>query len=134
MTEKDIARFWQKVDRRSEKECWEWTASCVTAGYGYFSYRLKPEGAHRFSYLLHHGEIPKGMFVCHSCDNPKCVNPSHLFLGTNLDNVKDMVRKRIHRFGERSSRSKIPNKEIKKIKKLRKEGMSQRKKIGRAHV
>lgn len=126
MTEKDQQRFWSKVNLGTEENCWDWTASCVTAGYGKFSYKSKAFDAHRFSYFLHFGEIPRGMFVCHRCDNPKCVNPSHLFLGTNLDNVKDMIAKRLHRFGDKTSRSKVANKEIKKIKTLYKKGISQK--------
>ncbi len=78
--------------------CWLWTFFRDRKGYGRFNTR-DAEGkpctvfAHRYSYTAHVGAIPQGMFVCHRCDNPQCVNPAHLFLGTNTDNVRDMDAK-----------------------------------------
>lgn len=95
------ARFWAKVNKEGSvrplagDRCWEWTAGMLPSGYGTFRLsrpRRRPY-AHRFSYELHAGPIPPGMFVCHSCDNPPCVNPAHLFLGTVQDNVDDMKAK-----------------------------------------
>lgn len=85
-------RFWTKVDRTAPGGCWEWMANRNNKGYGLF----RPGGiapkklAHRLSYEAAKGKIPKGLFVLHSCDNPRCVNPGHLSLGSSKDNVKDM--------------------------------------------
>lgn len=74
--------------------CWEWHGcTCKKWGYGKFTFR-KETLAHRSSYIIYKGEIPKGLLVCHKCDNPPCVNPDHLFLGTNKDNCDDKYKKR----------------------------------------
>lgn len=83
--------FWNRVDKSGE--CWEWLGGKDRDGYGRIVINGKWWGSHRLSYTLVKGEIPKGLVICHSCDNPGCVNPSHLFVGTQTDNVKDMDSK-----------------------------------------
>lgn len=95
-------RFWKKVDRRGADECWPWLAGRLPHGYGTF-YRDRDHHhayAHRMSYELAFGPIQDGMDVCHRCDNPPCVNPAHLFVGTRIDNVRDMVVKGRGRMGQ----------------------------------
>lgn len=88
-----VTRFWAKVDKRGPDECWEWTDFRDPFGYGKIGIDGKNKQAHRFSYELHYGSIAEGLCVCHHCDNPGCVNPAHLFLGTTDDNNKDRERK-----------------------------------------
>lgn len=94
LTEKDISRFWAKVDRKSPVLCWEWTAFRNGGGYGRFVVRAPSAfRAHRIAWVIANGSIPEGLCVCHRCDNPPCVNPAHLFLAAQARNIKDMVHK-----------------------------------------
>lgn len=105
-----VDRFWQKV--KKGRGCWEWTGSRATNnGYGRHPIGSGHVIAHRFSWELHFGEIPKGKEVCHSCDNPGCVRPEHLYLGTHADNMQDMVKR-----GRGTNR--ITEQDVREIKRL----------------
>ena len=94
--------FWSKVDVLGPSDCWLWRAALAGSGYGiYASGRLGKRRvyAHRYAYELTHGAIPEGMFCLHKCDNPQCVNPAHLDIGTCADNLQDMVSKRVGQAG-----------------------------------
>ena len=98
MSEEAIdARFWSKVDKRGVDECWLWKAGLDQDGYGQFSIGSFGTRSHRYSFNLHHGSIPDGYCVCHSCDTPACCNPAHLWLGTVTDNNRDMFQKKRNR-------------------------------------
>ena len=123
------ARFWAKVSIADAADCWEWQAHLNNRGYGQFnigSNRLVL--AHRFSYQLAHGDFPESLDVLHSCDNPKCVNHNHLFLGDAKMNVADMMAKGRARmvnptFGSKNNLAKINEQIALQVKSLHAAGL-----------
>lgn len=118
ITHSDIERFWRKVRVSQEAECWEWQAGRLPTGYGTFSLNSKVAYAHRVSWELAHGEIPAGMHICHTCDNPSCVNPGHLFLGTASDNAQDRDNKRRRDFRPGQISKKLTDSQVREIRSL----------------
>lgn len=112
--EQQIELFWSKVAITSDDKCWLWLASKNNKGYGQKMLNGQITLAHRIAWTLPNYIIPDGLFVLHSCDNPSCVNPKHLFIGTNQENMDDMVKKgryivrdRTNSKGEKNSKHKL---------------------------
>lgn len=111
-------RFWSKVRKGKPDECWEWTGA-MSHGYGAFFVNWKCTViAHRMAYMLCKGPVPETIFVCHHCDNPKCVNPDHLFLGNHADNMHDGWSKERFPYGENHSKAKLSFREVSTIRRI----------------
>jgi len=118
----DAERFWAKVEKTGENGCWEWTAG-LSEGYGDYWFNGTAVRAHRLSYVLHHPLTidlweHREILVCHRCDNPKCVNPSHLFLGSYADNNRDKEAKGRGNppKGEKHGHSKLTEDDVREIR------------------
>lgn len=127
-TKKPIAqRLNDRLYKNPENGCWEWLGFTMPYGHGRIGFRDKVYLTHRISYELHKGNIPIGMNVCHKCDNPKCCNPNHLFLGTQKDNMLDAWKKGrlsilLPMLGEKNPLAKLTNKQAKQIRKRLRHG------------
>jgi len=119
-----------------ENGCWQWKAHTDKDGYGILPGDKKNTRSHRLSYELHIGEIPKDMIVCHKCDNPGCVNPEHLFVGTPKDNAQDALNKKRHYLGEKNGRSKLTFENVQEIliSKMNGEQLAKRFGVSRATI
>jgi hypothetical protein len=109
-------RFWSQV--KKSNGCWNWTGSDLSGHqkYGHFNIHKRTMAAHRVAWILTHKFIPKGLHVLHKCDNQKCCNPKHLWLGTNSDNIRDKISKKRHGFGETHSRAILTEKQVREIR------------------
>jgi len=116
-------RLWEKVQKGPG--CWEWTGALDTYGYGLLAVKRKPKLVHRLVWEMTHGD-PGDLHVLHTCDNRKCCNPDHLFLGTNADNVKDRMTRGRQPRGETHHMAKYSDADLKEMKQLRQSGLSLR--------
>lgn len=112
-------RFWLYVKKGKKNECWPWTGYADKDGYGWIKISKKMVRANRFSYELHKGPIPEGLGICHSCDNPPCCNPAHLWPGTALDNEKDKWAKGRGLRGDQSPRAVMTAARVKRLRQQR---------------
>lgn len=136
LTESDINRFWSKVGITAQKDkCWQWLAGVRRRGYGRFSIRLAPNKdgsfvASRIAYFLHTKNDPAGKVILHACDNPTCVNPHHLIVGTNKDNTHDMMEKgrgsKQFEGGSNHKMAKLTEQKVLEIRKLYSKGINQK--------
>lgn len=129
----EIDRVWQERFRRKwvankATGCWEWIGAHVPKGYGIIKIpgTRRQEYSHRLSWMISFGEIPDGKHVLHVCDNPRCVNPEHLFLGDAKTNAWDMRAKKRHLYGEKNAKAILTSKDVLRIKSLIDFGISQK--------
>ena len=118
-------RIEDKVERITDSGCWVWTGTTTSRGYGQIISNNKKFYAHRASFEAFVGKIPDGMVVCHACDNVHCVNPDHLFLGTQKDNLQDMKAKGRSTRGEKNTQAVLTENKVLEIRSLLNAGWTQ---------
>lgn len=123
-------RFWARV--RKSDDCWEWTSGFDHFGYGRMHVKGSVVDVHRLSWALANGPIPEGMCICHKCDNPPCVNPSHLFLGTDADNIHDRDAKGRTQRGMRRTSAKLSDGDVIEIRRAYADGEGNQHELGRS--
>ena len=131
ITDSTLTRFWAKVNKTDD--CWVWTARRNSKGYGAFRFNRTIWIAHRFSWAIHNGSIPDGLCVLHKCDNPPCVNPSHLRLGSIADNSADMVSRNRSLVGETNHKAKVTASQVIEIRRLYAAGEATQQKLADMH-
>lgn len=115
--------FWSKVNM--SEGCWDWQGGLISSGYGSaYHPKLGPQAAHRLAWILTNGDIPKGLYVLHKCDNKKCVNPDHLYLGTQKKNLEDAKLHGLTNTGTKHWSSTLTESEVLLIRKMHKSGSS----------
>lgn len=129
-----IRTFWSRV--KKTRSCWLWLGGITGRGYGIFYWKQRSLGAHRVAWMIVYGAIPSGMLVCHTCDNPRCVRPRHLFLGTETTNDADMRSKgrQPELKGEKNGNASLTRRRVLWIKRLAASGMPTRKIAKRTRV
>ena len=115
-------KFWSFVDKRGKDNCWNWKGTHFKQGYGrMYHHSIKEPKAHRLSYIINIGKIPNRLLVCHTCNNRSCVNPNHLYTGTNEDNMKDLADSGVLK-GENNPASKLTKFNVIQIRRIHHKG------------
>ena len=126
-------KFWSRINIKNNNECWEWTGCILNDGYGQIRMDWKKYRTHRLAWELTHGIISDELQVLHKCDNRKCCNPNHLFLGTHQDNMNDMTRKERQAKGIKNFKSKLNEKQVKEIRNLYLSGKYSQRQLGKMY-